>query len=49
VWSVKTAFAVAEIVGVLALAVVGYGTAGGKGRSLGRRLLYIGALVWSAC
>jgi hypothetical protein len=31
VWSVKTAFAVAEIVGVLALAVVGYGTAGGKG------------------
>ena len=45
VWPVKTAFALAEIVGVLALAVVGYGTTGGKGRPLGRRLLYIGGLV----
>lgn len=45
VWSVKTAFTLAEVVGVLALAVVGYGTAGGKGRPLGRRLLYIGGMV----
>lgn len=45
VWTVRTAFALAEIVGVLALAVVGYGTAGGRGRPLGRRMLYIGGLV----
>jgi hypothetical protein len=45
VWEVKTAFALAEIVGVLALAVVGFGTAGGRGRPIGRRLLYIGGLV----
>jgi len=45
VWSVKAAFIVAEVVGVLALAVVGFGTAGGQGRPLGRRLLYIGGLV----
>jgi hypothetical protein len=44
-WTVKTAFTLAEIVGVLALAVVGFGTAGGRGRPLGRRLLYIGGLV----
>jgi len=40
-----TAFTLAEIVGVLALAVVGYGTAGGRGRPIVRRLLYIGGLV----
>ena len=44
-WTVKTAFTLAEIVGVLALAVVGWGTAGGEGRPLGRRLLYIAGLV----
>ncbi len=44
-FTVKTAFTVAEVVGVLALAVVGYGTAGGRGRPLGRRILYIGGLV----
>jgi hypothetical protein len=45
VWTVRTAFVVAEIVGVLALAVVGYGTTGGQGRLRGRRLVYIGGLV----
>jgi hypothetical protein len=45
VWSVRTAFTVAEAVGVLALAVVGSGTVGGQGRPLGRRLVYIGGLV----
>ncbi len=45
VWSVRHAFALAEIVGVLALAVVGFGTAGGPDRPAGRRILYIGALV----
>jgi hypothetical protein len=44
-WEVRTAFALAEIVGVLALAVVGFGTAGGRGRPLGRRILYVGGLV----
>lgn len=44
-FTVRWAFALAEIVGVLALAVVGYGTAGGRGRPLGRRVLYIGGLV----
>ncbi len=44
-WTVKTAFVLAEIVGVLALAVVGFGTAGGRGRPMGRRLLYIGGLA----
>ncbi len=45
VWSMKTAFTLAEIVGVGALAVVGVGTAEGRGRPLIRRLLYIGGLV----
>jgi hypothetical protein len=45
VWTVRAAFVLAEIVGVLALAVVGYGTTRGQGRRLGRRLLYIGGLV----
>jgi hypothetical protein len=44
-FEVKTAFVVAEVVGVLALAVVGFGTAGDRHRPLGRRLLYVGGLV----
>ena len=44
-WTVKTAFTLAEIVGVLALAVVGIGTAGGRGRPFRRRLVYIMGLV----
>jgi hypothetical protein len=44
-FEVKTAFVVAEVVGVLALAVVGIGTAGNRSRPLGRRLLYVGGLV----
>jgi hypothetical protein len=44
-WTVKTAFTVAEVVGVLALAVVGIGTVGGKERPLGRRVLYVVGLV----
>jgi hypothetical protein len=44
-WEVRTAFALAEIIGVLALAVVGFGTAGlGNGLSW-RRLMYVGSLV----
>jgi hypothetical protein len=44
-WTVWTAFALAEIVGVLALAVVGFGTAGrGTGLSW-KRLSYVGGLV----
>ncbi len=45
VWEVGTAFVIADVVGVLALAVVGLGTAGGGERSVGRRILYVGALV----
>ena len=45
VWSIKTAFTLAEVVGVLALAVVGVGTTGGRGRPLIRRVLYIVSLV----
>ena len=44
-WKVKTAFVLAEIVGVLALVAVGVGTAGGRGRPMGRRILYVGGLV----
>ena len=40
-FEVKTAFVVAEVVGVLALAVVGIGTAGGRERPVGRRILYV--------
>ncbi|HEX3981549.1 MAG TPA: hypothetical protein VHW93_09995 [Acidimicrobiales bacterium] len=44
-WTVRTGFALAEIVGVLALAVVGLGTAGrGTGLSW-RRVFYVGGLV----
>ena len=45
VWTIGVAFALAEVVGVLALAVVGIGTAGGRDRPLGRRILYVLALV----
>jgi NADH:ubiquinone oxidoreductase subunit 6 (subunit J) len=44
-FTVRTAFLLSEAVGVLALAVVGLGTAGGAGRSKGRRTLYILGLV----
>ena len=43
--TVRAAFALAEIVGVLALAVVGVGTTGGSGNRLGRRILHVGGLV----
>jgi hypothetical protein len=35
----------ADLVGVLALAVVGFGTAGGRDRPLGRRIAYVCGLV----
>jgi hypothetical protein len=44
-FEVRTAFIVADVVGVLALAVVGIGTAGDSERPLGRRLLYTGCMV----
>jgi hypothetical protein len=44
-FEVRTAFVVADVVGVLALAVVGIGTTGGKGISLVRRTVYVTALV----
>ncbi len=44
-WTMRTAFILAELVGVLALAVVGIGTAGGSDRRLGRRILYVVGLV----
>lgn len=45
VWKVKTAFTLAEVVGVLALAVVATGTTGGRGLSAWRRTLYVLGLV----
>ena len=44
-WNVDTAFVLAEIVGVLALAVVGIGTVGGRERSMARRIVYVVGLV----
>jgi hypothetical protein len=44
-FEVRTAFVVADVVGVLALAVVGVGTVGGPERSLRRRILYVVGLV----
>jgi hypothetical protein len=44
-WEVRTAFILAEIVGVLGLAVVGVGTAGGRERPLRRRIFYVVGLV----
>ena len=43
-WTVSTAFVLADVVGVLALAVVGVGTVGGRERPL-RRTLYVVGLV----
>jgi hypothetical protein len=45
VWSIQTAFAIAEGVGVLSLAVVGIGTVGGRDRPLLRRIAYVVGLV----
>jgi hypothetical protein len=45
VWSIQTAFSVAEAVGVLALAVVGFGTTVGSDRSWSRRILYVAGLT----
>ncbi|MGA8726045.1 MAG: hypothetical protein WB565_13500 [Acidimicrobiales bacterium] len=45
VWSVHVAFVLTDVVGVLALAVVGVGTAGSRGRSPFRRTLYVTGLV----
>jgi NADH:ubiquinone oxidoreductase subunit 6 (subunit J) len=44
-WPMRSALVLAETVGVLALAVVGMGTAGSRGRSLGRRVLYTVGLI----
>jgi len=44
-WTMHTAFVLADLVGVLALAVVGFGTAGGRDRPLGRRIAYVCGLV----
>ncbi len=45
VWTMRTAFWLADIVGVLALAVVGVATAGGSDRPLSRRIVYVVGLV----
>jgi hypothetical protein len=45
VWSVPVAFVLTDVVGVLALAVVGVGTAGSREHSSLRRVLYVAALV----
>lgn len=45
VWSIRTAFAIAEGVGVLSLAIVGIGTVGGRDRPLVRRIAYVVGLV----
>jgi hypothetical protein len=44
-WTMHTAFVLADVVGVAALAVVGIGTAGGSDRPLGRRVVYVCSLV----
>ena len=44
-WTMHTAFVLADLVGVGALAVVGIGTAGGRDRPLGRRIAYVCGLV----
>ncbi len=44
-WTMHTAFVLADVVGVLALAVVGIGTAGGNDRPLVRRVTYVWGLV----
>lgn len=45
VWEVRTSFVIAEVIGALALAVVGIGTVGGARESLVRRVLYITGFV----
>jgi hypothetical protein len=44
-WTVHEAFVIINVVGVGALAAVGFGTAGGAERSLGRRLFYVVGIV----
>jgi hypothetical protein len=44
-FEVRTGFILADVVGVLALAVVGIGTAGNRDGPTGRRILYVGGLV----
>ncbi|MGA2837668.1 MAG: hypothetical protein ABSF84_13820 [Acidimicrobiales bacterium] len=44
-WTIQTAFVLADVVGVLALAVVGIGTAGGSERPLLHRVRYVVGLV----
>jgi hypothetical protein len=44
-WTIHTAFALADVVGVGALAVVGIATAGGSDRSLVRRVAYVCSMV----
>ena len=45
VWSIRTAFVLADVVGVAALLVVGIGTAGGPERPLSRRIGYVALVV----
>ncbi len=45
VWSVHVAFVVTDVVGVVALAVVGIGTAGSRERPLGRRIAWVAGLT----
>ena len=44
-WSIHAAFVLADLVGVLSLAVVGIGTAGGSDRPLHRRITYVAVVV----
>jgi len=44
-WTIRTAFVLADVVGVLALAVIGIATAGGHDRSLPRRIGYVVGIV----
>ena len=44
-WTVHTAFVIADVVGVAALAIVGIGTAGGRERPLHRRIAYVISMV----
>jgi hypothetical protein len=45
-WSIQTAFVVADMVGVAALLVVGIGTAGGSDRPLFQRVRYVVGVVF---
>ena len=44
-WTIHTAFVLADVVGVGALLVVGIGTAGGPERRVGRRIGYVAGVV----